>query len=111
MQIHITSTPVEIRLTSSRDALIVSWDDGKSSQLSAGRLRDSSRDAGALRARIDGAAEPSSEGLVIVDVKPVGTYAVNLFFSDGHDRGIFPWSLLRELADECGAESISTVGN
>ncbi|RUW64645.1 gamma-butyrobetaine hydroxylase-like domain-containing protein, partial [Mesorhizobium sp. M4B.F.Ca.ET.049.02.1.2] len=29
----------------------------------------------------------------------IGSYAIRLVFSDGHDRGIYPWSYLREIAD------------
>lgn len=35
----------------------------------------------------------------IVDIKPVGNYAVQLIFSDGHESGIYSWKYLRELAD------------
>jgi DUF971 family protein len=28
----------------------------------------------------------------------VGAYGVQLHFDDGHDRGIYPWDYLRELA-------------
>ena len=31
------------------------------------------------------------------DVRAVGNYALQLVFSDGHERGIFPWGYLREL--------------
>ena len=33
----------------------------------------------------------------IVDLQPVGNYAVQPTFSDGHDSGIFTWDLLYEL--------------
>ena len=37
----------------------------------------------------------------IVDLKPVGHYAVQPTFSDGHDTGIYSWDLLYRLgADE-----------
>jgi len=35
-------------------------------------------------------------------VEPVGQYAVQLLFSDGHDRGIYPWSLLRQAHPRSG---------
>ncbi len=105
------SIPLEIRLTAERDVLVLRWQDGETSHLSAATLRAASHAAGALRAVLDGIAPPVAEGLLIVDVKPVGTYAVNLFFSDGHDRGIYPWSLLRALADGADAEKISALGN
>lgn len=37
--------------------------------------------------------------VAITDIKPVGNYAIQLTFSDGHDSGIFSWKYLRELAD------------
>ena len=43
----------------------------------------------------------------LVDLKPVGNYAVQPVFSDGHDTGIFSWDLLYELGAkqvERGAE-------
>lgn len=33
----------------------------------------------------------------LVDLKPVGNYAVQPVFNDGHDTGIFSWNLLYEL--------------
>jgi DUF971 family protein len=32
--------------------------------------------------------------VAISQIEPVGTYAVQLFFSDGHDTGIYSWDLL-----------------
>jgi len=33
----------------------------------------------------------------LVDLQPVGNYAVQPSFSDGHDTGIYSWDLLYEL--------------
>lgn len=35
--------------------------------------------------------------VAITDIKPVGNYAVQLFFSDGHDTGLYSWDYLYEL--------------
>ena len=35
--------------------------------------------------------------VAITDIKPVGNYAVQLVFDDGHDTGIFSWDYLRQL--------------
>ena len=37
--------------------------------------------------------------LEIVDVQPVGSYAVQLSFSDGHTHGIYSWAALHQLAE------------
>lgn len=99
--------PTRIALTPERDALVVSWDDGRSGRIPAWRLRAESRAAGALRAEIDGTAAPAPRDLTIVDVQLVGSYAITVFFADGHDRAIYPWSMLRRLA----AGEMSPAGN
>lgn len=38
--------------------------------------------------------------IAIAAIHPVAAYALNIAFSDGHDRGIFPWAFLRELAGQ-----------
>jgi len=38
------------------------------------------------------------EGITISNIQPTGNYAVVLFFSDGHDTGIYSWSHLYNLA-------------
>ncbi|MCK6390534.1 MAG: DUF971 domain-containing protein [Azonexus sp.] len=34
----------------------------------------------------------------IVGIEPVGTYALKLVFSDGHDSGLYSWDILYNLA-------------
>ena len=34
--------------------------------------------------------------IAVTSLEPVGSYGVQVGFSDGHDRGIFPWVYLRE---------------
>jgi len=62
-------------------------------------LRQASRAASELRRQIDGIALVLPADLHLTGLQPIGNYAVRLLFSDGHDRGIYPWSYLRELAD------------
>lgn len=38
------------------------------------------------------------QGISIYRIKPVGNYAVQLIFSDGHDSGIYTWAVLHDLA-------------
>jgi len=38
------------------------------------------------------------EGVTITNIQPTGNYAIVLFFSDGHDTGIYSWSHLLNLA-------------
>jgi DUF971 family protein len=41
--------------------------------------------------------------LTINGMKPVGSYAYAIAFSDGHDTGIFTFELLRELGQPAAA--------
>ena len=38
--------------------------------------------------------------VTIVDVEPVGEYAIKLTFSDGHDTGLYTWDWLEDLCYE-----------
>lgn len=87
----------EVRVTGERRSLEIDWQGGASSRYRAGQLRHACRCAECMRARIDGAFAPPDE-VAIAQVDRVGSYAINVQFSDGHARGIFPWSYLREIA-------------
>ena len=41
--------------------------------------------------------ETGKEEVFIMQIKPVGNYAVVLVFSDGHDTGIYTWETLYHL--------------
>lgn len=66
--------------------------------LDAGALRAACRCAHCRRAQIDGTAPESFEAVTIESFSPIGLYAINIAFSDGHARGIFPWGYLSDLA-------------
>lgn len=39
----------------------------------------------------------------VTEIEPVGQYAIQLHFDDGHNTGVYSWDLLRELGDEYDA--------
>lgn len=90
--------PSEIRIARDRRRLSITWDDGTTVEFPATLLRRRARDAGSVRILADGREPPVATGLTITSAEPIGHYALRLSFSDGHDRGIFPWSYLQELA-------------
>ena len=83
--------PLELRVRENGASLLVTFDDGVEGALSALRLRDASPSADKTR------EPPPGGGLAIVEVEPVGNYAVKIGFNDGHDTGIYTWRLLRGL--------------
>ena len=54
--------------------------------------------------QVDGEARgPAAELLRFVEVTPVGQYALQPRFSDGHESGIFSWDYLYKLGAEADA--------
>jgi len=84
-------------LTLSPSALVVQWDDGPAT-LPAATLRSHCRCAPCQAARLRGGLDAPDATVRLVAAHPIGHYAVQLTFSDGHDRGIYPWLWLRQLA-------------
>lgn len=91
--------PQAVELTPA--ALRLQWADG-ATELAADRLRAACR-CGGCRAR---APTPGEAAVDLVNAAPVGQYALQLIFSDGHDRGIYPWTWLREMSEETSAASL-----
>ncbi len=65
--------------------------------LSAERLRSACKCAHCTRARIDDRFPLAFPGIAVVGVTDLG-YGLNIAFSDGHWRGIYPKSYLLDLA-------------
>jgi len=93
--------PVEIRLKREEKTLEIDFDDGCSFQLPAEFLRVESPSA-----EVQGHG-PGQKQLVsgrryvgIMDVTPVGNYAVCIKFDDLHDTGIFSWSTLYQYGKD-----------
>ncbi len=91
-------SPSNIQLAQDRRSLSIEWGDGSEHTVTAAVLRAHCPSSRARRDRLDGMEAPASDGITIAMIQPIGRYAINLAFSDGHDRGIYPWSLLRDLA-------------
>jgi prepilin-type processing-associated H-X9-DG protein len=87
-----------VSIANRRRLLRVTFADGQSCNVGADRLRMHCRCATCSRARIDGTFAPLAEEIEIEQATPIGQYGVNLAFSDGHARGIFPFAYLAELA-------------
>ena len=90
--------PVEIRLKKAEKILEVDFDDGHNFAFSAELLRVESPSA-----EVQGHT-PSQKQIIagrrhvgIVELEPVGNYAVRITFDDLHDTGIFSWQYLFEL--------------
>ncbi|RFF29730.1 gamma-butyrobetaine hydroxylase-like domain-containing protein [Wenzhouxiangella sediminis] len=89
---------LELHYERSRRTLIVSFDDGERFELPAEYLRTHSPSA---EVRGHGYSEPKlmtgKENVDITAIEPVGSYAVQITFDDGHDSGIYSWAFLYDL--------------
>ena len=90
--------PIEIRLKQAEKILEVDFDDGSKFALPAELLRVESPSA-----EVQGHS-PDQKKLVagrrhvgIMELEPMGNYAVKIKFDDLHDTGIFSWQYLYRL--------------
>ena len=79
--------------------LEVTWAEGGATLLAAQMLRQEARDAGSIRRRLDFGGFSAAPDLQIIALTQVGPAGVNIHFSDGHDRAVYPFVYLKELSD------------
>jgi len=111
-------TPTELQRKA--NSLEIQWSDDVRRAIPLRALRDACPCATCLEARLKGNKADSSKAdsskagsnplqvlsleqtrpLEILSMKPVGNYAYNIEFSDGHNTGIYTFSLLRSLEAE-----------
>jgi DUF971 family protein len=90
--------PTEIRLHRDKKALTVAFDDGATFALTAEYLRVKSPSAEVQgHAPEERKTVPAKAQVQILEVLPVGNYAVRLVFDDLHSTGIYSWDYLHEL--------------
>ncbi len=98
------------------NSLVIGWSDGSSRVYAAGELRQACPCASCREKKsADPAKLASASGLkgtllpvlsaqearplTIEHMRPVGNYAYNISFSDGHDSGLFTFDYLLELGN------------
>jgi DUF971 family protein len=93
--------PTELRLQKDRRALTISFEDGTSATLPAEYLRVESPSA-----EVQGhnpnerKTVPGKRDVGIMEVNPIGNYAVRLVFDDMHSTGIYSWDFFQQLGRE-----------
>jgi DUF971 family protein len=87
--------PTEITLHQASRVLEIAFADGKTFRLPCEFLRVYSPSA-EVRGHGPGqeVLQTGKQAVEIARIEPVGSYAVQLYFSDGHDTGIYSWTLL-----------------
>ena len=90
--------PTEINLHKLSRVLELSFEDGLNVRLPAEYLRVYSPSA-EVQGHGPGqeVLQIGKEDVAIVDIEPIGHYAIKLRFDDNHDTGIYSWDYLYEL--------------
>jgi DUF971 family protein len=96
--------PTEIKLRTQSRVLEVQFDDGSRFELPFEYLRVFSPSAEVKgHGGGEGVLQTGKEDVGISGVEPVGNYALRILFSDGHNTGLYSFSLLHELGVDFGA--------
>jgi DUF971 family protein len=90
--------PTELRLGKDKKSLSVAFENGERFELPAEYLRVKSPSAEVQGHSPDERKTvPGKRNVMVLEVIPVGNYAVRLVFDDLHSTGIFSWDYLLEL--------------
>src|ERR1700761_2168892 len=93
-----TPWPTELRLRKDRRALTVTFEGGESFELAAEYLRVRSPSAEVQgHSPSERRTVAGKQNVQILELHPVGNYAVRIVFDDMHSTGIFSWDYLFEL--------------
>ncbi len=99
-----TPQPTDIKLRTESRLLEVRFDDGSQFELPFEYLRVFSPSAEVKgHGGGEGALVRGKERVGISGIEPVGNYALRLFFDDGHNTGLYSWSVLHQLGLEAQA--------
>ena len=94
-----TPTPSEIKFHKKSKLLEIIFDDNTECMLSSEFLRVHSPSAEVQGHSPEQAVlQVCKENVNINTIEPVGNYAIKIFFSDGHDTGLYSWQYLHMLA-------------
>lgn len=95
------SAPSEIHVDRAARTVTLVWPSGERQPLAAAQLRRMCPCAECRRKRMMSEGIEADAQLELGQLHPMG-YGVQIGFSDGHARGIYPWVYLSQLAGEGG---------
>jgi DUF971 family protein len=97
----VAAEPPEAIDVTDRNEIRILWPGGPEATIPAARLRDLCPCAGCIeegtgRKLLDPASIPAD--IRPLEILPVGSYAVQIHWSDGHSTGIYAWETLRRAS-------------
>ena len=100
--------PTELRLSKDKKVLNVVFDSGESFALEAEYLRVTSPSAEVQGHSPDERKTvPGKRNVAILEVNPIGNYAVRLVFDDLHSTGIYSWDYLDRKSTRLNSSHMS----
>lgn len=92
--------PTEIKLHQQSRMLEIAFDDGARFEMSCEYLRVHSPSAEVQgHGPGEGVLQMDKEGVNIERIEPVGHYAIQIYFDDEHNTGIYSWETLYRLGE------------
>lgn len=98
--------PTQIKVSGKTD-FIIKWDNASESKISLMYLRDECPCAGCKGETIlfktyrpPKPAKTTPDMYIIKKIQPVGEYAIQITWKDGHDSGIYTWDYLLRLEED-----------
>ena len=93
--------PTEITLHQKSGTLEIAFDDGARYQMPFEFLRVYSPSAEVRgHGRGQETLQTGKKNVKLLNVEPIGSYALKLIFDDGHDSGLYDWEYLHELGQD-----------
>ena len=96
----VSISPLSLSNSRAEGVLTVEWSDGSTQRLANALLRQQCRCTECESARRAGTPAPVADGVVIEQINLIGNYGAQFIFSDGHERGIYPWPYLHGLSTD-----------
>lgn len=97
------ATATSLELSADQKTISLVWSDGATHRVPARLLRQYCPCAECVEewsGKRTYDVEQISVDMKVIEIAPVGNYAITFTFGDMHRTGIFNWELLRELADK-----------
>jgi DUF971 family protein len=88
--------PLSVANSQREKTLRLSWPDGRESVLDHAELRRQCPCSQCRAFRLRGSTPMVDDRVRVIELNPQG-YGLQLVFSDGHQRGIYPWPYLAQL--------------
>ncbi len=90
--------PTDIVVKNEGRNLEIAFDDGVTVGIAAERLRVESPSAEVQgHSPSEKRTVTGKENVRVVDIEPIGNYAIRIVFDDGHNTGLYAWDYLRKL--------------